>query len=558
MMLSTRRFWCVVCLAAVAAGGMLIEPARQYAKRAAIKYVLGGSSTAADVQLHRQQELLEIIEPRTTQFDDEVQVIASADVALVKLDMPTLLDKRFVSSRVKVKNVRIQLASIAVQKPATVPVTTWQKSLEEVMTALQWDSLRDECEALLKSDSVLNEFDKRMRGWLLRSQQIMFHGDQLTRTVQAYSNPLRHQTEIRNQLAQLEQLRLEQDSLQKQFNGVNAVLASQMKGIESLADADVVRIRNKCELKSKSLRSAAAEQLVKEWANQLTRRQLQLSQSVATLLQSNSRTNPFDVDVRSPNAKMPLLSLSGIDADGFLCDSSREIPFAARGEYSTIQKSNYQLGRRTQWEIQLEADQTATEMKISSGEADSAWLISSTSQECAANSSTSATMMDIKATLKDRELSGQVRMNLGMYRAFSKLPCAGNTDLALGSASVDAPTADGSVEEWIAFDLAGSAFEPRVVLATPLPANFTARVTKCIQTQMDTQRLDSESKLKIALKNKVDELSNQLNLVAKRGERTLAEQRETLSSMHRELEQTLQSRESVEYARLPSKANANH
>jgi len=538
---------------------MLIEPVQQYAKQSTLEYTFGGKVSAANFQFHRHHELLEVNELKTTQFDDAVQVDATADVALIKLDMPTLLDQRFVSSKVKLQNVRIELTSLPIQKPSATAVIPWQKSLEEVIVAFQWENLRDDCEALLKSDSVLNELDNRMRVWLLRSQQIMFHGDQLTRAIQAYSNPLRHQSEIRNQLVQLEQLRMEQENLQEQFNGVNAILASQLKEIQSLGDHDTATFRTKCEIRATSLKNDTAKQIVSEWAKQLIMRQLQFSQSFATLLQSDTRTNPYDVNVRSQFARTPSLSLSGIVADGVLCDSAKQLPFSAKGEYSTVQKVDYQLGRRTDWEIQFDADQITTQLQIASAETESAWSIKSTSRECNLELVNSVKMLELEASLGGRQLSGKAKMNLEMYRAFTKLPCTVNADLVGAESSGGSTIAYAPLsEEWIEFSLSGSAFEPNVALASTLPAEFISMITNNIQTRLETQRMDSESKLKRALNAKVDELSKHLEFAAKSGQQTLAKQQEVLTSKHRELEQTLQSRDGFEYARLHTKSNTNH
>ncbi len=559
MMLSPRRFWCVVCLGAVATGGMLIEPVRQFANRSAFNYIFGGNVSVANLQLHRHQELLEFNELTTTQFDDAVQVTATADVALVKLDMPTLLDRRFVSSRVKLQNVQIELTSSLVQKPIARSDRSWQKSLEEVTSAFRWENLREDCEAILKSDSVLNELDQRMRGWLLRSQQIMFHGDQLSRAVQAHSNPLRQQNEIRNQLAQLEQLRLEQDNLQKQFSGVNTLIANQLKEIESMGERDIAAIRTKCDASALSLRGLAAEQIVSEWGNQLITPQLQLSQAFATLLQSGTRSNPYDVNVRRQSTTTPILSISGIVADGFMSDSTKRFPFSAKGEYSTVQKVDYQLERSTDWEIQFDADQISTQLQLLSVASSSAWKIKSTTDERSADAIDSSKMLMLEASLSGRELAGKARMNLGMYRAFTKLSCAANADLAVPEPISGSTTAGvAPFEEWIEFALSGSAFAPHAALLSKLPAEFTNTITESVQSRIETQRTDIESKLKLALSAKTDELTAHLGLLVKSGQQTLAKQREELTSMHRQLEQSLQSTDGFEYARLPTKSNTNH
>lgn len=558
MMLSPRRFWCVVCLGALVVGGFFFEPIQQYAQQFAIQYAFGGNLSAANFRLHRQQELLEVNEIRASQADDAGQVDMTVERALIKVDMPTLLDKRLVSSRVKLQGVQIELASLPVQKPAIqssiANVVPWQDSLQKVISAFQWEHLRSDCEALLKSDSVLNELESRMRGWLLRSQQIMFHGDQLTKTIQSYSNPLRHQNEIRSQLSQIEKLRAEQDNLQMQFSGVHATLASHLKEIQALGEQELATMHSLCEAKAAPLRNSTAEQIVCEWANQLVQQQLQFTQSFATLLQAETRTNPYDVNVRNPNARTPQLTMSEISADGILCCTTQRLPFTAKGEYTAIQRVDYHLGRTTDWAIEFEADQVATKLQIASGELASVWNLKSTSTE-STQAATNATMLELEASLSGRNLSGKARMNLGMYRAFSKLPCKGNADLA--DTKSPGPSTTSLDDQWVEFSLSGLASDPQVVLTSSLPTEFTDTVTNSIQKRIETQLIDSESKLKIAINAKIDELSSQLSMTANNGQQTVAKQRDVLAAMHRELEQNLQSREGFEYARLPTLPNTN-
>ncbi len=569
MMLSSKRLWCALLIAVMLVGGLLFEPVQKFAKWSAIEYASGGSMSAANVHFHRQQEVLELDDLHTSQTDDASQVHLTAERALVKLDMPTLLDKRLLSPRVKLQGVRIELASLPINQPASTATVSWQQKLDEVLTAFRWDSLREDCEALLKSDNVLNEFDERMRSWLLRSQQIMFHGDQLSRTIQGYSNPLRHQNDIRNQLAQLEQLRSEQEVIQKQFNGINAILAGQVKSIQSLSDSDVQSFRLKCERKAMSLRTLTAEQTVIEWAKELIVKQVRLGHSVALLLPSESRTNPYNVDVRPSSTRTAAISISGIEADGILTDSLNSIPFTAAGEYSTVQRADYMLDRQTAWEFDLNSRAVDTHLALASGEGNSKWRLKSTSSESIAdtgsapmlstdgnpNTDFTLTMLEMDASLSGREITGKARMNIGRYSAFIKLPCKCNADLSIENQSLS-KIAGASPENWIEFNVVGSITDPSISLAGSLPAEFTNELTKGIQQRLEAERIDTEAKLKTALDAKIEALTKQVELAAKDGLQAIGKQRETLTAMYQELEQSLQSREGFEYARLPTKPNA--
>jgi autotransporter translocation and assembly factor TamB len=166
-------------------------------------------------------------------------------------------------------------------------------------------------------------------------------------------------------------------------------------------------------------------------------------------------------------------------------------------------------------------------------------------------------LLELDATIGKHRLSGKARMNLGMYRAFAKLPCTVNADLATTELSADT-TIVATDADWIEFTLSGSASNAQYSLTSSLPAEFTNTITDKIHKQLELQRKESESKLKLALNLKIDELSKQLELLSRNGQETVAKQREALTKMHRELELNLQSREGVEYARLPLKPNTNH
>ena len=571
MTASSRRYWCGLCLCAVLACAMLLEPVQRIVKRTAIEYAFGGRVSITDVHLHQSQELLEFNNLHSSQFDEATSVNVTVDRGLVKFNMPALVDKRFVSSRVKLQGVQIELAALRLAKPTLMAVNPWQAAFEEVMVAFQWDHLREDCQALLKADNVLTELDQRMRGWLLRSQQIMFHSDQLTRAIQAHSNPLRHQTEIRNQLAQLEQLRLEQANLQKQFSSVNAILASQLKEIQSTGEKDIAVMRAKRDGQATSLGALAAEQLVSEWAKQLLSRQLQLSQAVATLLQPDSRSNPYNVDVRSDVAGSSLISLSGIEVDGFLSDSWRRFPFTATGQYATRPKVGYQLGRSTAWSIHFQADSFTNQLELDSVNTDASWKVKSSACASIPNVASpsdlsvvgaqstdpaEAAVFELAAAISEHRLSGKARMNLGKYHALIRLPCASNADMAATELTAGSATAALN-DHWIQFTLTGSLCEAQLKLDSQLPAEFSNAMGNSMLKRLETHCSESESKFRVTLNAKVEELSKRIGLVAQKGQQTVAKQCEALTAMQQELDQFLQFREGFEYARLPTKTGEN-
>lgn len=567
MILSPRRFWCGLCICVALATSMLIEPVQRMAKQSAIKIAFSDNLSASNFQFHRNQQLLEVNSLRASQCSDESVVSLTADRALVGLDMPKLLDKRFVSSKMKLQGVRIELTALTVSKPTIAPASPWQDSLNAALAALEWENLRQDCEALIKAESILNELDKRMRGWLLRSQQILLHGEQLSKTIQSHSNPLRHQSEIRKQLALLDQLRVEQVNLEKQFSGVNAILTGHIREIQKAAEQDIATIRVKCNGKSSTLRNLIAEQMVTEWSQHLVTRQLILSRSIATLLPSDGRNSPYDVDFRSVNEKLPLLSLSGIEAEGFLDDSLTPIPFAAKGEYSLVQQAGYQLGRKTAWSIRYDSDRVATTMQLRSVDTNSSWSLTSDSSESKAGESlpvngkmvsmrelaakSGETLHKLEASIDGRRLIGKMHLNLSKYDLFAKLPCAGNADLSEAGLS-SSQTVPELNEKWIELELSGLVNDPHVKFEGELPSQFIDAITGSIQKRLENQIQESESMHKLAITAKIDELSKRVEMVAEDGRKVVANQCEAFAAMHRELQKDLDSHEGLEYARLPT------
>jgi hypothetical protein len=581
-MLSSRRGWCGLAICVLLGAVMLIEPLHQFVLRWAISHASGNIVTTARVQFHRQREVLEIEELSASQTDEICQVQVRAQRAFIKLDMPSLLDQRVNSPKVKLQGVRIELASLersgaSANGLPTTPVTeTWQSVLDGLLTALQWESVREGLESLVAADEALDGLDSKMKGWLLRSQQIMFHADQLTQSIQSFSNPLRHVQEIRSQLNQLEQLRIEQENLHKHFAGINDALTEHLQVLSATSERDVAALRANSDRGVAHLRAQAAEQMVQEWSKQLLTQQLMLGQAVAVLFQDPPQNCPYNVDVRDISRGNLPIAISGIEAEGVLVDTLRDVPFAALGEFALKPRSDNRFAPRAAWRIQCQAESLATRFDIESETEGGGWRLQSTSTACAqapaspsdmvrASMATSTVpeapeMFTLDASICNSQVRGQAKMNLAFAEAFAKLPCASNADLEpLATATTDAstpvdPTA--ATSPWIEFRLSGCATQPQVTLDSELPSHFIESITDRIHRRLQNHQIASEEQLAAAIASKTDELKSRVETGAKQGLQTVAKQQEILADMHLRLEQTLQARESYEYARLPTKPTA--
>jgi len=559
---------------------MLIDPITRRIKQLAIRYAFDGQIAVSDVHLHRKQELLEIDNLSSVHIGDDAQVTVSSECTLIKLDMPNLLDKRLISSKAKLHGMRIHLTSLQSPPAATATSTkTFQTAMDTLLVTLQWDALKADCEALLTADDLLKELDAKMRGWLMRSQQIMFHADQLTSSIQAFSNPLRNMTEIRSQLKQVEQLRAEQANLQKQFTSLATILPDLSQEIQAASARDLSAIRAKSNRQSDTLRTQFAERLVLDWTAQLLNRQRKLTQSLAIVFNNSPSGNPFDVDVRELAASPSVVRISGIEADGVFIEPNHSVAFIATGELAMTQQVNFQLAPQTSWSIQYQEANVGTDLDLVSLPENGAWQIRAAAHACelptmspsdrSSVTSSLATVMNhihdqpklftVDAMLNNANLTGSAKMNVAELDALKKLPCAGNADFAAATFSTESrsKSSEQHVEQWIEFELAGSLLDPRVTLKNELPRELIDGLTEQIQRQIETQRTECESILAVAVDEKLSELKASLERIVQQAQQTVAKQQETLADMHSKLEQNLQTRESYEYARRPTTATSN-
>ncbi len=580
MRLTSRRLWCALLLLACLLAATLTDPIARRAKQLAVRYAFDGQIAVSNVYLHRKQEMLEIDDLSSVHVADDAQVNVSSKCTLIKLDMSNLLDKRLISSKAKMHGLRIELTSLPTATvDAGTPPQSLQTAIDDLIVNFQWDAIKADCEALLTADDLLKELDAKVRGWLMRSQQIMFHADQLTSSIQNFTNPLRDMTDLRTQLKQVEQLRSEQDSLQKQFNSLAIILPDLSQEIQAASVRDVTSLRAKSNRQTDALRSQLAEQMVHLWTSHLLNRQRKLTQSLAIVFNNAPSGNPFNVDVRDLAISPSVIRMSGIEADGVFVEPNHSVAFIATGELALSQQVNFQLVPQTSWSIQYQESNVGTDLNLASLPENGAWKIRAAAHACELETmspsdrrttSTSlsnamakmqeqAKLFTVDAMLSNLELSGTAKLNVLELDALKKLPCACNADFASTKfANGLANTSnDLDVEQWIEFELSGSLLNPRVTLTSELPRELINGLTEEIQRQMETQRTACETQLAVEVESKLSELKASLERSVQQAQQTVSKQQETLSDMHSKLEQSLQSRENYEYARRPTPGTSN-
>ncbi len=579
MRLSSRRIWCALLFLLLLIGGMLIDPVGRAAKQFAVKSAFGSHVSIEDVTFHRKQELLEI-ENLTSEYVANASLVSvSAQHALVKLDTPNLVGKRFLGTKAKLQGVRVELASLTASPPKAKPKSSFDKTLDALLATLDWDTWKSDCDALLTAEDVLQELDAKMRGWLMRSQQIMFHADQLTQSVQSYSNPLRHVSTIRSQLNQIEQLRVEQTSLQQQFKTMNGTLLQQVSVIQAASDRDVVALRTKTNRGSESLRADLAEQLVLEWTRQLLDHQSRFTHSMMVVFDSRG-ANPLNLNVRDTSRNPSLFDLSNIEVDGeFICDHE-SVSFGALGEYKWMQQSDYSVVPQTKWTVQLREANVGLQIEIASSADSESWQMLGTAFEprqsdMSPSNRSSVTevadmlyqtalgdtkIFEVNATITGSTMHGTAKLDVSQIDVLKKLPCAGNADLVTWNNSKSEDLLNSAIEagsQWIAFELAGTATEPQLVLKSELPKVFVDALTESIQRRIEQQRSESEAKLVAAVTDKIDAIKLDIQGLMEKGQQTVSQQQAALADMQSQLELNLQSRDGYEYARRPATPAAN-
>ena len=584
MRLSSRRIWCALLLLLVLISCMLVDPIARGAKQLAVRCIYGGTISVDDYTFHRKQELLEIDSLNSAHVSGLLQVNLATDRALIKIETPDLVDKRLISPKSKLEGVRLELVSFEpAPNAANAPTVTgnFRDSVNAVLTTLRWDVLRADCEALLTADDVLKELDSKLRSWMLRSQQIMFHADQLTTSVETFSNPLRHAAEIRNRMKQLEQLRSEQTTLQQQFQGLNETVAQQVSLIQSANKRDIDSLRAKTQRESDTLRNAAAEQLVRQWTLELLDAQCKLAQSMSIVFEASSGHNPLNVNVRDSAKQSSLVSMQNIETNGTFVYDNKDIGFSGLGEYQLMQKPSFAIEPQTAWTLNFRDQSTATQVMLNSQAYSNEWTMlgsvcesarddqspshrdlntDSESSLIVGSTDTAERIFEINAKLSGSNLAGIAKLNASKLDVLKQLPCACNADLkAIGSTqeSVTVGSAFDSDEQWIEMALSGTAIAPQIELKESLPKALVDALTERIQSQLEQQRIDSESKLAAELESKVTSLKSTVDALVEQGLQNVVKQQATLADMQSQLEQNLQSRESYEYARRPTLPTSN-
>ncbi len=603
MMLSSRRVWCglFVCLLAVIS--VFIRPVRDQAAQLALRYSTGADVGFAEFKLHPRAQLVELRKFRTYARNDSHDLRMTAEQAILLVDFPKVLDKQLLASKVKLKNVEISVEDVLPSPPlsaALQPTSNWKSCMDTLAASMQWEKMRQECDSLLAADDILKELESKMQRWLLRSQQILLHASQLTQSIQAFTNPLRHTVEIRRQMQLLIDLAREQTVLEEQLSGVNASLTHQLEALQAAYGKDVVRLRSTSEEQLSALKIAAAEQVIHALASELWSDQAALGQAIQMLLQPHLKTCPFNLDVRKLSRDATLVSLSGIDVDGKLTSHSREINFQAKGILSVGQSANYRTTRDSAWKIEFQKPQRLTSMDLRLNSQQANWnlksscesitdvpspLISPKRVEMSQRSShgavhaTSANsdalgadaaeedaertlgeanlfpskapmqIFTIDAIMSESRLSGSARLNLAAMAILASIPCHAIAELQLDSYSFSGLTVDS--EEWIAFELRGDWDNSQLALASPLPHAFVERLTRTAIEPFESARANNEQQLKKEFALRSIEIQQQIEGKVSLAKQTLAKHRESLSEMRNELENALQYREGYEYARLP-------
>ncbi len=414
MSLSPRRFWCGLVLLMLCIGCLAIDSVSTRLKRLVVSYSVGSNVTLDDISIRRQAELIKIDGLKVSKSDGASQVNFLSERTYIKVDAPMLLDKRLISPKTKLQGMRLELAAMPLE-PSRTSAAGWQNDLQQLLVSLQLDKLKEDCDALMSTDDVLSELDARVRGWVLRSQQIMFHADQLTASIQSFSNPLRHVTEIRQQLTEIEQLRAEQEQLEKQFAQFGTSIDKELAKIQVVCEDELMKLRAKTERGAETVRTAAAEQIVRDWTAEMIMHPLRLGRAI-TILCDRPLGSPFDVDIRNA-AKFPSgLSLSDMEATGlFVCAPASPLRFTASGSIRTEQAADHRIAARTDLNFEFAEHAMVTSCRVVTKESLPAWTVNS-STSCESSNE----LFQMSTTLSGDQVAGTAKLKIDQYERFAK------------------------------------------------------------------------------------------------------------------------------------------
>ncbi len=580
MRLRSRRVWCGLAGCLLIVVSVVVPPIRQQVVQCALRYSTGADIGFSQIKLYPRAQVLEVQNLRATVHNDRHQLGMNVEQAMLRIALPQVLAKQFVAPKVKLTNVDIRVSEVlAASSTAAVtpPTATWQSKLDTLLDGMQWDKLRQECDSLLAADDILKELDSKMQRWLVRSQQILLHATQLTQSIQAFPNPLRHTLEIRRQLQLLEDLAREQAELDKQLAGVETDLSEQLATLPSSCAQDMSRIKTKSAYQLTSLRTEAAKSLAEAWATELWRDQAALAQATCLLLQPPVNESPFDVDVRRLARDAALVSLPHISVDGKLTHGTRQTAFRAKGDLRIGQSSDFHPLRASTWDIEFQRHGALTSMAMELRSADATWRLNSSCRaltvdhpvlgDPAENSKLehatkrAADIFTVEADFATDELRGSAKLNVESIGSqgdategelegtqWISMPLADTLSLADNLSRADNLPA---ATEWITFELSGDWENWNLKLASPLPTAFVERQAHSAAQQLDRHRVEIEEQLDLQLALRCQQVQLKVKEKMLLAQQTLTQHRESLAGMRSELENTLQTREGYEYARAP-------
>jgi hypothetical protein len=526
------------------------------------------------VRYHRKSQTLEVRDFRTNVSDGTTRIQLCSASTFMKAELPTLLDKRLIAPKVKLDDCTISLTPrTPVPSPILTPATVaagmvqpWKSRLDLLLTSIEWQKIREECQSLVAADDFAAELDDKMRRWLLRSQQILVHAGQLSQTVQSVNNPLRHANEIRQHLRLLEELAGEQVGLEKQFAAVDSLIAKKISELRSLGQQDAAGLIQKTERRSGEIEAEVANKAVTEWALCIATQHFEYAQATRMILPMPKQlSKPFDMNVRYLGKNASIVSLPMIQVNGKLRSPSNETIFQATGSYDQVQGLDYCLHGKADWTIDCSSRVTASVIHLTSGQQDPNWQIKSTalatssSQPDASDNwqpdalartsppdASPIPLFSMQADLTDSDWSGIVKINIAGTSQLIRLPCSINADLAVDESLVGVTSSDAV---WVEMELTGESGVTKLTLREPLSSDFVTRISAPIRAKIEAKRQVTEASLASELDNKCNRLSSHLKSSFAEGKQTLAKHRELLASVRSELKERIETDQNFEYAR---------
>lgn len=531
MLISRRRiYWasvltllCVVCV--------LVRPMRSWIDRAIVAATTQGAATVDQLHLHIGDSVVEAKGLSIHRHEDRRKFGMVAAKTWIAIDGVGMVDRRLNAPTVMIEDAVVYLADDDTALAASPPAEAWQTQLARRLSSITWDQLKEHFTSLLAADDLAPSLDGRIETWLQASDEILRRLREIESDTFDRDNPLRYENDVQERLAQIEQLRLEQEKLVKHFEFARSTLEAEVKLLEEQA------LEKADDFEKQAFAAAAIEADMQGMANEILTSSghaawnrfadyCEVASRMAEI-KLQQQTPPWNKNIRRQHA--PLVDLPSIKVAGHFERGLAEVPFSVQGSYSSIDGVTLD---HTSWDYTF-FEQTRTiqlDLCMDCPNTQSLTLLATQEQNVVGRflsktgDSSGQTVLDGDISVSNGELSGQVKV----YRqALATGPIAGGRNLAkVGDRQMQIlakAMRQHDEDAYIVYDVSGTWRSPLLEPTQPAELWLIDQIRESIRPNLQQAVADATLRLNNEVRSRLARLKHTAQLAAS-GSTSITEQ----------------------------------